>query len=98
MSQLTRDQLTLHVSSRSVLGLDIQAFVIDRQARNYSPRTIKFYRDELKHFSAFLSNGGIEDTVDITAKDLRNYLVQLAERRNAGAHERHICQPAQSVV
>jgi len=50
MPQLTKDQLTLHVSSRSVLSLDIQAFVIDRQARNYSARTVKFYRDELKCF------------------------------------------------
>ena len=41
---------------KSELARDIQGFIIDRQARGLSPRTIEFYADELRHWQHCLNS------------------------------------------
>jgi hypothetical protein len=55
MSRTERDQLT-HLKTAIALESEISAFLIDREARGLSPRTIKFYRDELRHFYSWLES------------------------------------------
>lgn len=68
-----------HLISREIL-----AFIIDRQARNLSPRTIEFYTDELRHFESFLTNLHIRLIYRITPDLIRQYLIDLSATRNPG--------------
>jgi len=66
------------------LGLAINAFLVDCQARRLSPATIERYYRELDLFRRWLEGLSIRDGTAITADHLRQYLVHLAKRRNAG--------------
>ncbi|KPL23377.1 MAG: hypothetical protein AMJ93_04820, partial [Anaerolineae bacterium SM23_84] len=84
MSQAKREQL-LFVLRQSDLGRDVAAFVIDRQARGLSPRTVEYYGSELRHLQAYLEGQGVRGVEDITARHVRRYLLHLADRgRNPG--------------
>jgi len=69
---------------RSPLARDIDSFIVDRQARGFSPRTIEFYELEMTSCLAFFSGLDVSDVPDIKADHLRRYLLDLGERRNAG--------------
>ena len=70
----------------------IEDFVIDRQSRRLSPRTLSYYRDELGLFSRWMEaphpaagNAGQQIALDgVRATDLRRWLLDLSERRNPG--------------
>jgi len=66
------------------LARDVSAFLIDRQARGLSPRTVDFYRDELANLAEFLKTQGITETAAITPTHLRAFLLDLGKRRNPG--------------
>ena len=68
----------------SNLARDVQAFLVDRQARGLSPRTVQFYRDELRGLRQFLEGFGINDVQDLSAGHLRAFLLQLGKTRNPG--------------
>ena len=60
---------------------EVSAFLIDRQARGLSVNTVEFYRKELHWFADWL---GSVDILDVSATDLRRYLVHISESRNPG--------------
>jgi len=62
-------------------NLDLRGFLLDRQARGLSTHTIAFYRNELRQFWNFL---GPVEAGEITAEDIRRYLLYLGKRRNPG--------------
>lgn len=62
---------------------EILAFIIDRQARQLSPRSIKFYQDELDYFTRFLSKE-ILYISQLTPDIIRSYLISLSSHRNPG--------------
>lgn len=66
------------------LSLAINAFLVDCQARRLSPATVERYYRELDLFQRWLEGLNIRGVTAITADHLRQYLVQLAKRRNAG--------------
>lgn len=68
-----------HLISREIL-----AFIIDRQARNLSPRSIEFYTDELRRFESFLTDLHIRLIYRITPDLIRQYLIELSAKRNPG--------------
>jgi len=70
-------QITMAIS----LADAIDDFIIDREMRRLSPRTIKYYRDELGFFRSWL---GERATHDVRTSDLRRWFLALGERRNAG--------------
>ncbi|MGQ9595246.1 MAG: site-specific integrase, partial [Anaerolineae bacterium] len=82
MSTPKRDQLIL--LKRSPLDLDIAAFLVDRQARGLSPRTLQFYRDELRYFREWAQVLGVTETLALAPNLLREYLLDLARNRNPG--------------
>ena len=70
-------QLTLTISLQDA----IDDFIVDREMRRLSARTIRYYRTELTLFQRWLGGGA---TNDVRTADLRWWFIDLAERRNAG--------------
>lgn len=60
------------------------AFIRDRQAQNLAKGTISFYELKLKEFINFTDNQVINTVKEITANTIRDYLMWLKERHNAG--------------
>jgi len=78
-----REQL-IRLVPRSELAQDVGDFLIDRQARGLSPRTVEFYSDELRYLRSFLQTLNIHDTSSVTPTHLRQYLLHLGSTRNPG--------------
>lgn len=75
------------LKKKTALDQDIAAFLLDRRAQGFSPKTIAFYRSELGLFAAWVKARGILETTAISPNDLRAYLLSVAERRKpAAAH------------
>ena len=72
------DHLTSPISN------EITAFIIDRQARRCSPKTISFYEDELRLFQKYLLENEILVMSEILPDDIRQYLIDLSARRSQG--------------
>jgi len=77
-------------SCPSPLALTVREFLLDRQARNTSAGTLRFYRQKLYHFLAFLTTEGVTHPADLTAGHVRRYLVSLQEEgRTLGGQHAH---------
>lgn len=62
------------------LDNELQEFLLDRQARNLSPRTVSYYARSLAVWRDFLLTQNITTTESITPAHVRRYLVALAEK------------------
>ena len=80
LEQLTR----LHIVGQSDLAHDVTAFIVDRQARGLSLRTVQYYGSELRRWQAYLEARGLGQFQDLTAHHVRQYLLCLQDTRNAG--------------
>lgn len=78
----------LPVRDFSSLTLDLQAFLLDAQARNLAPGSVRFYEQKLTPLVAFLEGCGVRHTEDVQAGDLRQWLVRLQQAGHtpAGVH------------
>ena len=83
MSQPKKSQLVRDVSLAD-LERAVTSFVVDRQARGLSPRTVEYYGDELRYLQAYLERRDIRRLADVTADQLRKYLLELGRKRNPG--------------
>jgi integrase/recombinase XerC len=64
---------------------DMVDFMLDRQARNLTPKTLAWYNAGLDKLGAFLATQGIDRTEEVKPADLRRFLVHLqAAGHNAG--------------
>ncbi len=61
------------------LFIAIEAFLSDKKSQNLSPATLEFYRCKLKDFTAFCQGRAIRNITQITANDLRLYMLHLEE-------------------
>ena len=61
--------------------LALEAFLLDGQARSLSPRTLKFYREQLNWFFQYTGTAGVDTLADITPHLIRSYLVHLCEQK-----------------
>ena len=66
------------------IGLQLSEFLVDRQARGLSPRTISWYREKLNVFSAFAKRAHLTTLADLAPNLIRVYLIELAEGHNPG--------------
>jgi len=82
VAQARRDQLT--IVERPKLAQSISEYALDCQARNLSPRTVEYYREELAYFRDYLDKRGVADVAQMDASIIRAYLSDLATTRNAG--------------
>lgn len=62
------------------LHSELQDFLLDRQARNLSPRTVSYYARSLAVWRDFLLSQKITTTESITPAHVRRYLVDLADK------------------
>lgn len=74
----------LHAKESLPISREIISFLVDRQARRLSPRTISFYGDELRWLEKWLGSQGVFNMVQIDTEMIRKYLIHLSESRNAG--------------
>lgn len=71
--------------SQTPLDLELREFLIDRQARNLTRKTLQWYEHSLNIFAEFLKAQGIDATITISAGHVRRFLLYLTERgHNAG--------------
>ena len=65
-------------------SLDLQNaytdFLLSRQAANYTPATLEFYKYTAGRFLSWIENQGVTDPVDITARHVRAYLAALLDQ------------------
>ncbi|MBX3012356.1 MAG: tyrosine-type recombinase/integrase [Caldilineaceae bacterium] len=61
------------------LERELQEFLIDRRARNLTPKTLHWYTHNLTHFADYAIAQGIEETVAIKPRHIRRFLISLAE-------------------
>lgn len=61
------------------IGDALDAFLIDRRASNYTPRTIQTYRERLRQFTAWLEGRGVRHIEALTATDIRAFFLHLQE-------------------
>jgi len=64
-------------------------FLLSRRAMGCSARTLEYYTDETRWVVDFLTDQGVKQVTDITPSHLRQFLLHMGERRNAGGV--HIC-------
>ena len=87
---MPKPELNLRTWTISRLNHDLPAFIIDRQTRNLSPRTIDFYREKLTHFVRYCRQSGIDSLENLTAHHLRLYLIALRDDgHNPGGRHAH---------
>ncbi|MCO6451193.1 MAG: tyrosine-type recombinase/integrase [Caldilineales bacterium] len=79
--------IQLKIAARSVTSLDLAmtSFLIDIEARRLTPQTLKYYRDQLGPFLAFLGVQEVTTPEEINANHIRTYLVSLQQRGLADA-------------
>lgn len=81
--------ITPTVNTLTLLERTVRAFLTDRQARNLSPKTIDYYANQLRYFSAYVYRRFLIENVEIITPDhIRDYLVtlQLNAKRPATVH------------
>ncbi len=66
------------------LASEIEGFLVDREARNLSASTVRYYREKLAGFSAFAAHHGITSLLEVTPHHLRQYLNGLKQGHNPG--------------
>jgi site-specific recombinase XerD len=71
-------------TSPHLISFEIDAFIVDRRARQRSKRTIEFYEDELGIFRDHLATQHVLNMDDITTTHIRQFMVDLGEHRNKG--------------
>ncbi|HHX44616.1 MAG TPA: tyrosine-type recombinase/integrase [Chloroflexi bacterium] len=62
------------------LSREVAEFVLDRRARNLTPKTLLWYDQSLTIFAAFLEEQGVVTTEAVTPGALRRFLLNLQER------------------
>lgn len=58
----------------------IQSFLIDKQAQNLSPQTLRFYRAKLKVFAEFCFSQAITRITQMTPPDIRQFMFHLQDQ------------------
>ncbi|MCJ7732999.1 MAG: phage integrase N-terminal SAM-like domain-containing protein, partial [Anaerolineales bacterium] len=66
------------------LDENLEGFITDRKSRGLSNRTIDFYVEKLSRFKRYIQEKGILLLDDISAADIRLYLLELSKTSNNG--------------
>ncbi len=78
------DRTILEISQGDYISATADSFLIDRQARELSKHTLKFYRDFLRTFIEYCNANSLGFIQEITADFLRRYFLAFGEKHNAG--------------
>jgi integrase/recombinase XerC/integrase/recombinase XerD len=69
------------VAEQSQLGKHVNLFLLDCEARNLTPATVRFYWQRLGQFVAFLERQRVTTPAGITSALIRSYLASFMERQ-----------------
>lgn len=81
---MTPISATILPNQDHLISSEINSFLIDRQARRCSQRTIQYYQFELEKFKSFLQSINITTFTELTTTHIRQYLIELSQIRNPG--------------
>jgi integrase/recombinase XerD len=71
-------------AAAATLAREIEEFLVDRRARQLSPRTIAWYDEKLRLLARFAVDQGVASLQELTPALVRRYLLDLAETHNPG--------------
>lgn len=74
----------IRLISSPALDTDIRDFLIDRQARGLSPRTVCWYDEKLRVVQRILASYGVEQVEAIRSTTVRQLLLELGQTHNQG--------------
>lgn len=63
-----------------IFSTALDLFFLDCEARRLTDQTLSFYRSKLSLFIRWCEADGLETIQDVTAHDIRRYLVELNRR------------------
>ena len=78
------EQTILEISQGDHIEVTADSFLIDRQARELSRHTIKFYREFLRTFIEYCNANSLIFIQQIAPDFLRRYFLAFGEKHNAG--------------
>jgi integrase/recombinase XerD len=78
------EQTILEISRGDPIITAIDSFLIDRQARELSRHTLKFYREFLRTFIEYCNANSLTLIQEITPDFLRRYFLAFGEKHNPG--------------
>jgi integrase/recombinase XerD len=77
-------QTILEISQGDYINATADSFLIDRQARELSRHTLKFYREFLRTFIEYCNANSLTLIQEITPDFLRRYFLAFGEKHNPG--------------
>ena len=80
----SHEQTILEFALGGYLGINVEAFLVDRQAAGLSRHTLKFYRQFLAPFIGYCDANSLRLIQDISADFLRRYFLDFSETHNPG--------------
>ena len=83
MSTKVLDQLTMQIVHGSICNV-INGFLVERESRQLSKATLRYYQLELKYFVDYLDSVGVQMLSEVTSTLIRQYLLSLSQQRNKG--------------
>jgi len=78
------EQTILEISQGDYISTTADSFLIDRQARELSKHTLRFYREFLRPFLEYCNANALGFIHEITADFLRRYFLAFGEKHNPG--------------
>jgi len=83
-SSKTHEQTILEFSQGDYISVTAESFLVDRQARELSRHTLKFYREFLRTFIQYCNANSLKFIQEITPDILRRYFLAFSETHNPG--------------
>lgn len=77
-------QTILEISQGDYINATADSFLIDRQARELSRHTLKFYREFLRTFIEYCNANSLTFIQEITPDFLRHYFLAFGEKHSSG--------------
>jgi hypothetical protein len=78
------EQTILEISEGDYIGVTADSFLIDRQARELSKHTLRFYREFLRTFIEYCNANSLTVIQQIKSDFLRRYFLAFGEKHNPG--------------
>jgi hypothetical protein len=82
------EQTILEISQGDFISATADSFLIDRQARELSRYTLRFYREFVRIFIEYCNANSLTFIQEITPDFLRRYFLAFGEKHNQLAHMR----------
>ena len=78
------EQTILEISQGDYINATADSFLIDRQARELSKHTLRFYREFLRTFIEYCNTNSLTYIQEITPDLPRRYFLAFGEKHNPG--------------